>query len=98
MCTVAVIVNWILLVIFSFLAVSADLQCLSDISLVINPDADVRFTVITSLRSSDGGVCSGKVSVTALQNLGAIQWIVDKMNRENFTKEAKIGRPATHFK
>lgn len=67
-------------------------SCTLDGPVRINPDADVKFTVITSLRASSGVRCGGTVSIGALQNLGVMQWIVDKMNRENFTGDVKIGK------
>lgn len=72
--------------------IHGDEQCSLDGPISINPNADVKFTVITSLRVTSGISCGGAVSVAALQNLGVMQWIVDKMNRENFTGDVDIGK------
>ena len=86
-------VFWIASVTFGLFVsdVLAQEQCSLDSPLTINADADVKFSVITSLRASKGDKC-GEVSVTALQNLGVMQWVVNKMNYENFTGDVKIGK------
>lgn len=58
----------------------------------INPDADVKFSVITTIRqSTDGEHCGSQISTTAIENIAAMQWIVDKMNTHNYTDGVKIG-------
>lgn len=73
-----------------FGVISAQEQCMLDGPLTINPNADVKFSVITSVTQ-----CSGKVTSSVLQNLWAIQWIVEKLNRENFTRNVSIGKDQT---
>ncbi|KAH3880595.1 uncharacterized protein LOC127878558 [Dreissena polymorpha] len=65
--------------------------CPSDISFTVNPDADVKFTVVTSLRHADGDKCGKGIDQSAWQKLVVMQWLVDKMNDANFTGNVKIG-------
>lgn len=66
-------------------------QC-NGLSLTFNPDADVKFTVITTIRrTTDGNSCGFEISSAAIQYIAAIQWVVDRMNKHNFTEGINIG-------
>ena len=68
-----------------------DGQC-PGLSFTINPNADVKFSVISTIRLPDGEKCSGRISPSAVQRLAAMQWVVDRMNANNFTEGVKIGK------
>ena len=63
------------------------------ISLSINPDADVKFTVILSLREPTvDQKCSSKWSDTAFQTVGVIQWAVERINAASFIDGIQLGK------
>lgn len=66
-------------------------QC-SDAALSINSDADAKFTVITTLRTSPDGVqCGQEISIAEIQNVAVMQWVVDRMNAGNFINGVRLG-------
>ena len=63
------------------------------VSFTINDDADVKFTVILSLRTTTPDQkCSSEWSDTAIQTVGAIQWAVDRINNASFIDGVKLGK------
>ena len=59
-------------------------------SLKINPDADVKFTVILTLRqSTDGQTCGSQISDHAIQNVAVMEWAVNKFNTNSTIKLGK---------
>lgn len=86
--------TFLFLLFFLFCSVSCqgDEQC-SGLSFSVNPGADVKFSVITTIRrTEDGKTCGSKISSAALQNIAALQWIIDRMNKNNFTEGIKLGK------
>ncbi|XP_053378341.1 uncharacterized protein LOC123530210 isoform X2 [Mercenaria mercenaria] len=65
-------------------------QC-PGLTLSINPDADVKFSVIITIRQPVEEKCGSKISPSAIQNIAAMKWVVDRMNANNFTEGVKIG-------
>jgi len=76
---------------FIFIRFGLCQQCSSDLTLQINPNADVKFTVLASLRQSDGERCGSNVNARAWHDVAVIQWVVEKMNNASFTDDVKIG-------
>ena len=81
------------------LVLSATVSCSSnqcsgpDVSLSVIPDADVKFTVILSLREPTAdNKCGSKWSDVALQSLAVIQWAVERINDAGFIQGVKLGR------
>lgn len=63
-----------------------------EVSLSINPDADVKFTVILSLREpTEDYRCGSQWSDVALQSVGVIQWAVERINNGTFIQGVKLG-------
>lgn len=79
----------------SFLISAFDLsdQCLGpEVSLRINPDADVKFTVILSLREPTAdNKCGSEWSGVAAQSVAVIQWAVERINNASFIQGIKLG-------
>ena len=60
-------------------------QCSDNILLTVNPDADVKFTVImTVYPSTDDSTCGEWVADDAVQNIAVLQWTVDKINNGRY--------------
>lgn len=63
-----------------------------DVSLGINNDADIKFTVILSLREPTvDNKCGSKWSDVALQTIAVIQWAVERINNASFVQGVKLG-------
>lgn len=69
-------------------------QCLGpEVSLRINPDADVKFTVILSLREPTAdNKCGSEWSDVAAQTVAVIQWAVERINNASFIQGIKLGK------
>lgn len=64
-------------------------QC-PGLSFTVNPDAVVKFSVITTVRrTTDGMTCGNTISPAAVEQIAAMTWVVDRLNSNNFT--IKIG-------
>lgn len=76
-----------------FTAYAETNQCSGpEVSLSINPDADVKFTVILSLREPTvDHRCGSKWSDVALQSVGVIQWAVERINNGSYIQGVKLG-------
>ncbi|WAR26524.1 hypothetical protein MAR_012228 [Mya arenaria] len=66
------------------------LKCSDDLTISVNPDADVKFTVMTSLRNAVKGKCGTDINVNAWRDISVMEWVVNKMNDANFTDVVKI--------
>lgn len=71
--------------------VSGNQQCQAS-PLLINPTAQVRFSVVSSIRQSTRTEECYRVSQNAVQYLAAIQWAVDVINSLEFLKVMSLGR------
>ena len=64
-----------------------------DVSLNVIPDADVKFTVILSLREPTAdNKCGTEWSDVALQTVAVIQWAIERINAAGFIQGVKLGR------
>lgn len=70
--------------------VSGNQQCQAS-PLLINPTAQVRFSVVSSIRQSTRTEECYRVSQNAVQYLAAIQWAVDVINSLEFLKVLSLG-------
>ncbi|XP_062603475.1 uncharacterized protein LOC134265243 [Saccostrea cucullata] len=80
----------IFLVCFVFVPVSCYQQCHAN-PLVINPTAQVRFAVVSSIRQSTRTEECYKVSQNAVQYLAAIEWAVNVINSAGYLKILSLG-------
>lgn len=63
-----------------------------DVSLDVIPDADVKFTVILTLREpTPDNKCGTKWSDVALQTAAVIQWATERINDAGFIQGVKLG-------
>ena len=65
------------------------------VSLSVNPDANVKFTVILTLREpTSDNKCGTEWSDVALQTVAVIQWVIDRINSDSadFIQGVKLGR------
>ena len=69
-------------------------QCSSNgVAYQVRPDADVKFSVILTLRpSTDGQTCGASISPEALQNLAVLEWTVNRLNEGNFVDGVTLGQ------
>ncbi|KAL4225918.1 hypothetical protein ACF0H5_013906 [Mactra antiquata] len=68
-------------------------QC-SGLKFSIIPDADYKFSVVASIRRTNfvgGEKCGSDLSTEAIEDIATIQWVVERMNANNYPASIKLG-------